>query len=129
MLPASAGDARETGDAQYFLVLYADDASLTEGRAAVAAAGGTIIAENAVVGLAEVVSTSPTFLDDVRAQHAVKGGARDRSIGTARPGMGHKFADERLDEERASPCLIAAARRSNPRPGQIRCRATSGTCG
>ena len=54
------------------------------------------------IGLAEVRSTNPDFLRDVRAQGAVKGAARDQSVATVRPGMGHKFADERLDAERAA---------------------------
>jgi subtilisin family serine protease len=51
--------------------------------------------------LAEVVSDNPNFTRDVRKHAAVKGAARDRSIGATRPGMGHKFRDERLDDERA----------------------------
>jgi lantibiotic leader peptide-processing serine protease len=82
-------------------VLYADGASLRAGRAAVAASGGTIINENAAIGLAEVRSRNPRFIASVSGYRAVKGAVRDRSIGTARPGMGHKFADERLDQERA----------------------------
>jgi hypothetical protein len=39
---AGADDEASAGDTHLFLVLYADGASLAEGRAAVAAAGGTI---------------------------------------------------------------------------------------
>ena len=89
---AGADDQASTGDTQLFLVLYADGASLAQGRAAVTAAGGTVRTENAAIGLAEVRSTNPTFLQQVRTQDAVKGAARDQSVATARPGMGRKFA-------------------------------------
>jgi subtilisin family serine protease len=108
---AGAGTAAEqapAGDAHAYLVLYGDGASLSQGRAAITAAGGTVRTENAAIGLAEVSSTNANFLRDVRAQAAVKGAARDRSIATARPGMGHKFADERLEEERAASRQQAA---------------------
>jgi subtilisin family serine protease len=117
VLPASAGDAGRLDADQYFLVLYADGASLGDGRGAVAAAGGTIRAENEAIGLAEVVSSNPAFLDDVRAQQAVKGAARDRSIATVRPGMGHRFADEFLLEERVASRPHSGGPAVKPAPG------------
>jgi len=121
--PASATDtteattAGEVGETRHFLVLYADGASLTAGRSAVAAAGGTIRNENATIGLAEVTSANPAFLADVRSQNAVKGAARDRSIATTEPGMGRKFADERLDEERALSRPHSGGAAVKPAPG------------
>ena len=57
-----------------------------------------------------------------------KGAARDRSIGTARPGMGHKFADERLEEERAAARPHSGGPAVKPTPGhRRRSPATSGT--
>ena len=71
---------------------------------------------------------TPSFLQDVRAQGAVKGAARDQSVATARPGMGHKFADERLDDERAAARPAQRrARREARRPAPTRSPATSGT--
>src|SRR5687767_12175683 len=95
---AGARSAGGTGETSSYVVLYAEGASSAAGRQAVKAAGGTLTNENSAIGLAEAVSSSPTFLHDVRRQAAVKGAARNRSIATARPGMGHKFADERLEE-------------------------------
>jgi lantibiotic leader peptide-processing serine protease len=115
--PAIADDTSGTGPTRSYLVLYADGASLDAGRAAVAAAGGTIVDENRVVGLAEVLSDKPAFLDHIMRQQAVKGAARDRSIGTARPGMGHKFADERLDEERTASRPHSGLPAVKPAPG------------
>ena len=112
-VPASADSGQAGGETHQYVVLYADGASLADGRSAVAAAGGTVRSENAAIGLAEVsVRTTRTSSQEVRAQGAVRAPARDRSIATARPGMGHKFADERLEEERAAG---AAAQR---RPGR-----------
>lgn len=104
-LPAVAGTAgvaaggATTAGARSYLVLYRDTAA---GRQAVARAGGTVVSENHAIGLAEVSSTNDRFLDDVRADAGVRAAARDRSFATARPGMGHKFKDERLDGERAA---------------------------
>ena len=100
--PLNAAHAADSGETRSYLVLYADGASLSAGRAAVAAAGGTVARENAAVGLAEVTSANPAFLSDARAQRAVKGAARDRSVGTARPGMAPKFADERSEGNRTT---------------------------
>jgi subtilisin family serine protease len=114
---AGADRAESAGEAHLFVVLYADGASLAEGRAAVTATGGTIRTENAAIGLAEVSSTNPEFLRQVRTQHAVKGAARDQSVATVRPGMGHKFADERLDEERAAAVPHSGGPAVRPTPG------------
>jgi subtilisin family serine protease len=117
---AGADDAAEqaqAGTSHAYLVLYGDGASLAQGRAAVQAAGGTVHAENTAIGLAEVTSSNPAFLHDVRGQSAVKGAARDRSIGTTQPGMGHKFADERLTEERAAARSTSSAAAVKPAPG------------
>ncbi|MCU1484553.1 MAG: Subtilisin-like protease [Actinomycetia bacterium] len=99
--PAGAQDDATESPARNYLVLYADGASNAAGRDAVAASGGTLTSENTKIGLAEVTSTNPDFLQEVRATSSVKGAAADRSIGTTRPGMGHKFSDERLQGERA----------------------------
>jgi subtilisin family serine protease len=111
------GTTSTTTASSRYLVLYADRASNQSGRTAVAAAGGTVVHENRTIGLAEVSSSNPDFLRDVRTQAAVKGAARDRSIGAARPGMGHKFADERLDDERAASQPHSGGGAVQPAPG------------
>jgi len=117
VVPARAGDDTSRSEAGTYLVLYADGSANESGRAAVEAAGGTVTGENAAVGMAEVTSDNPQFLRDVRAQSAVKGAARDRSIGTTRPGMGHKFNDERLQEERAQKQPHSGGSSVKPEPG------------
>lgn len=114
--PSPAG-AQGSAQSASYLVLYADGASNASGRAAVQKAGGTVRHENAKVGLAEVTSKNPQFLQDVRGQSAVKGASVDRSIGTARPGMGHKFRDERLDDERAASQPHSGGPAVKPAPG------------
>ena len=104
-IPAGAvpTDTAGTADTSHsYLVMYADGTSNAAGQAAVADAGGTVVDENATIGLAEVTSSDADFLAKVRASDAVKLASRNRSMGTARPGMGHKFKDERLDDERAA---------------------------
>jgi subtilisin family serine protease len=117
VVPAAELTAGTTGASHTYVVLYADGASNASGRAAIRAAGGVITDENRVVGLAEVTSRNPNFLRDVRRQGAIDGAARDRSIGTARPGMGHKFSDERLDAERAASVPHSGGPAVKPAPG------------
>jgi subtilisin family serine protease len=50
-----------------------------------------------------VETTTPTFLDDVRVAEGVAGAAPNHDIGTSRPGMPHRFVEERpAAGERAS---------------------------
>jgi subtilisin family serine protease len=117
VVPAAELTAKPTGASHAFVVLYADGVSNASGRAAIRAAGGVVADENKAIGLAEVTSRNPNFLRDVRGQGAIKGAARDRSIGTARPGMGHKFADERLDDQRAESRPHSGGPAVKPAPG------------
>jgi subtilisin family serine protease len=104
-MPAGAsrsGPASEAGASHRYLVVYGAGASSAAGRDAITRAGGQVVTENAAIGVAEVTSSDAAFLSDVRTDAAIEHAARDRSLGTARPGMGHKFSDERLDAERAA---------------------------
>ncbi len=69
--------------------------------AAIAAAGGTVTDVTEQVGVALVTSTDGAFLDNVRARGEIRGAARNHSVGTARPGMPHRFAEERPAADRA----------------------------
>jgi subtilisin family serine protease len=113
-VPADAADDGSAREAHQFVVLYADGVSAAAGRQAVTAAGGTIRTENAAIGFAEVVSANPAFLQDARAQDAVKAAARDRSFASSRPGMAPKFADERAERATAGQ---AGRVGSKPTPG------------
>jgi subtilisin family serine protease len=87
-------------EAAQYLVLYPDGASSAEGRAAVQAAGGAVVEENAQIGLAVVNSSSPAFVSRATAASSgLVGAARNRPVGEARP-------TSALDRERAE---LAAA--------------------
>jgi subtilisin family serine protease len=87
--PAAAAPA-ETAGASEHIVLYDHSATAADAQAAVAAAGGTILAENAAVGVATVSSDSADFAEQARSHPAIAGVARNRSIGSvpADPGGG-----------------------------------------
>jgi lantibiotic leader peptide-processing serine protease len=93
-LPSSAGPSGQAGTAAQtqssgalqsangeYVVAYADGASAAAARAAVKAAGGTILKENTRVGVATVRSANPAFLSAAAAQKALVGAARNRPIG------------------------------------------------
>lgn len=66
-----------------------------EATAAIEAAGGVVEDVTEQVGVALVSSTDAGFLEDVRARGEVRGAARNHAVGTARPGMPHRYAEER----------------------------------
>ncbi|MFI0352302.1 S8 family peptidase [Actinomadura sp. 9N407] len=84
-LPAAAApsQAREPGKASEYVVLYKDGASLDQARAAVKAAGGTIVRENTDVGVATVTSSNARFAALAGRQGALDGAASNRVIGKA----------------------------------------------
>ena len=68
---------------------------------------------NEAVGAALVSSSDGSFLAAVRGRDGVKGAGRNDSIGTLRPGMPHRYVEER--PETAGPPIplpeaIASAR-------------------
>ena len=121
----SSSESGVTGEQQY-VVLFAEGASADATRAAVAAAGGTIVAENAAVGVATVVTTESDFAAEAAAQPAIEGTALNRVIADvpdAAKGAGaaEKFdtakADLRSTEGAGSAAAAAPATRpSNGRP-------------
>src|SRR5215218_7279046 len=66
-----------------------------EAAAAIQAAGGTVENVTGEVGVALVSTTDGAFLDKVRARGEIRGAARNHAVGTVRPGMPHRFAEER----------------------------------
>jgi subtilisin family serine protease len=67
---------------QEFVVLYAEGVSTTDAQAAIAAAGGTIVSENADVGVATVQTTNADFAAAAQAAPAIEGTARNITIGS-----------------------------------------------
>jgi subtilisin family serine protease len=84
-LPAVSAGAGN-GPARTYIVKYAAGASLSQARAAVRAVGGTILRENAKVGVATVRSRNAGFILDAAAQAALVGAARNIPIGRSDPG-------------------------------------------
>jgi subtilisin family serine protease len=84
-LPASALPSRPQGEgtAKEYVVLYKDGASLDQARAAVKAAGGSIVRENTDVGVATVKSSNARFVALAAEQGALDGAAGNRVIGRA----------------------------------------------
>ncbi len=83
-LPASALPSRsQEQGAKEYVVLYKDGVSLDQARAAVKAAGGSIVRENTDVGVATVKSSNTRFTALVARQAALDGAAANRVIGRA----------------------------------------------
>ena len=91
VLPA-AGARNMRVEPTQFVVVYAQGASLRSARAAVRAAGGTIVKENAAVGVATVLSANGRFVADAADRVALLGAARNVPIGEA-PNLTPKVRD------------------------------------
>jgi lantibiotic leader peptide-processing serine protease len=126
-LPASAGPSGQAGTAAVaqpsgqlqsangeYVVAYADGASAAAAKAAIKAAGGTVVRENAQVGVATVKSSNPAFMAAVGRQSALVGAARNRPIGKIP--SGGRAAKE--DVERLTAAERAAAKASSKRAGR-----------
>src|SRR5687768_13022276 len=99
---AGAEEASTQAPASEYVVLYEAVADAAEARAAIEAAGGTLVRENAAVGVATVIATTPDFVTAVTEEAAVEGAAHSRSIGSAPEADQPKPEDvERLEEARA----------------------------
>ena len=79
---ASPGTAT-SGQERQFVVLYAQGGSAEAAHAAIAAAGGTVISENAAIGVATVTTKSDSFQAAAGASAAIQGVARSTVIGRA----------------------------------------------
>jgi subtilisin family serine protease len=76
---AGAGD----GKAREYVVVYEQGVSAAEGRQAVEAAGGTIVSDNAAIGVATVRSDERDFAASAARQSDLKGAAPNEAIGYA----------------------------------------------
>lgn len=80
-----------------YVVLYKEGVPLDQARAAVKAAGGTIVRENTDVGVATVTSADRDFAAETRGSSALAGTAANRVIGQApkvkRAGTGKAIDD------------------------------------
>jgi subtilisin family serine protease len=79
--PSTARPAKNGQRSQSYVVLYRSGVSADEARAAVRAAGGRIVRENAKVRVATARSSNPRFLAVASRNAAIEGVARDKRIG------------------------------------------------
>jgi lantibiotic leader peptide-processing serine protease len=85
--PGQAGaKGARTGPARSYVVKYEAGVSLPQARDAIRALGGTVLRENAEVGVATVTSRNANFILDAAAHPALVGAARNLPIGNAGPG-------------------------------------------
>jgi lantibiotic leader peptide-processing serine protease len=77
--PATSSEREE------YVVVYAEGASLEQARAAITAAGGTIIHENTAVGVATVTTANASFATAVTQQSALVGASRNRPVSKIAP--------------------------------------------
>jgi lantibiotic leader peptide-processing serine protease len=85
-----------------FVVFYADGVDAATARAAIAAAGGTVVDEIGELGIARVSTDNAGFSQAVMASGAAKGVARNHEVGSDTRGAAHRFAEERALEDRAT---------------------------
>jgi subtilisin family serine protease len=99
---AADGGAEASAGTGEFVAVYAAGASAADARAAIAAAGGTVVDEIAALGLARVTTSNADFAQTATASGAVRAVVRNHAVGIERAGMAHRFADERAVEDRAT---------------------------
>ena len=85
--------------------------------AAIQAAGGVVEDVTEQVGVALVTSADGAFVDNVQAQRGIRGAAPNHSVGTARPGMPHRFAMERPSSGELATAPDAANGATGNEPG------------
>ncbi|MDQ0577046.1 S8 family serine peptidase [Agromyces albus] len=96
----TSADSEVAGEQQY-VVLFAEGASESATRAAVEAAGGTIVAENTEVGVATVVTTDSDFAAQAAAQSVIEGTALNRVIADVPEAQKGAGAGKKLDSAKA----------------------------
>ncbi|HKG49056.1 MAG TPA: S8 family serine peptidase [Actinomycetales bacterium] len=97
----AATPARAASTQQDYLVLYSSPAAAASARAAIKAAGGSLLKENRRVGYALVRTSRTSFATTVTRSTAVDGTARNRVIGVAPRTVRARTDDvERLPRER-----------------------------
>jgi lantibiotic leader peptide-processing serine protease len=102
----SAATAAASGAAADYIVLQSAGAGAGAAKAAIIAAGGTVVSENSDLGYLVARSTGSNFAAAVDASPAVVGAARNRVIGRApKESRAPKAAIEQLRIERAGSAL------------------------
>ena len=93
--PADDTEVRE------YVVVYDEGVSAAQGREAVEAAGGTVVSDNAEIGVATVRSDDADFVASAAAQDGLEGAAANQAIGTSpRDERASRYDIERLEAAR-----------------------------
>jgi subtilisin family serine protease len=85
-----SASANSGGPLREYVVQYERGVSSADARAAIKAAGGTVVDEIASIGVAKVTSSNAGFVLDAAAQRALAGAARNRIIGYSDPALREK---------------------------------------
>jgi len=102
LVGTTTSSAAPDDGSQEFSVAYADGVSAAAARAAVEAAGGSIVSENPDVGVATVVADDAGFADRANASPALIGAARTRVVAANTPDAARTGRDtERHDLEKS----------------------------
>lgn len=113
--PTSAGASSAQSATGEFLVLYKADVSPAAARAAIRAAGGTIVRENTAVGLATVRTSAADFKQAAARQSAIAGVASNRPIGVSPKGGSAKVKRDAVETE-GRDARAAATKRPEAAP-------------
>jgi lantibiotic leader peptide-processing serine protease len=89
----TGGDQADTGVTEEYVVAFSG--SPAAAAATIRAAGGTVEDMTEQLGVARVTSSDGAFLTQLRGRSGISGAALNHAVGTAAPGMPHRFAMER----------------------------------
>ena len=109
---AARADTAARSSGEEFVVAFEPERQ-ADAMAAIADAGGTVLDVTESAGVALVGSSEAGFVEEVRADDAISGAANNHSVGTSRPGMPHRFAEERpTANDRATAAAAPSASRA-----------------
>jgi lantibiotic leader peptide-processing serine protease len=91
LAPITGATADTDGALREYVVYYDRDASLSDARAAVEAAGGNLVDELTSIGVAKVVARNSSFRSNVLDESALAGAARNQVIGYSDPAQRDKI--------------------------------------
>jgi subtilisin family serine protease len=99
--------------ADEYIVVYKQDATSAAAHQAIRDAGGTIVTENADVGVATVSSSDPSFAKKANSESALEGAARNQVIGHV-PGATDKPSWRDVESEKGN------SHGNGPRPRPVK---------
>ncbi|GAA1795084.1 S8 family peptidase [Agromyces lapidis] len=118
--PAGAVTGSGADDEREYVVLFAEGVSSADARAAVEAAGGTVVTENDAVGVA-TVTAGADFAAAAAGQAAIEGTAQNRVIGDvpeARAANGEARKADAVEQETRAAGKGIDLSRKGPKPGK-----------